>query len=337
MAIMRIIKKDEVIAESKLVDVVINKDVKRGLSCLPDNYIDMIITSPPYWGLRNYNVDGQIGQEKSPEEYTETLRSVFSACKRVLKDTGTLWLNLGDTYMSSGGPSRHHGYSDPKNKEGRNIDFLEPQSFEHKTIKPKDLVGIPWRVALALQQDGWYLRSDIIWHKPNAMPESVQDRPTRDHEYIFLLSKNKKYYYDADSIREPHTSLDDLKRRTNKMYSDNISKGGTGEQMLGRNREEFYHPKGRNKRTVWTIPTKPYPNSHFAVFPKDLVSLCVQAGCPEDGIVLDPFCGSGTTLEVAWEHNRHYVGIELNIDYIPLIQKRLGLSGFFNAPMMEME
>ena len=334
---MRIIKKDEVIAESKLVDTVINKDVKRGLSCLPDNYIDMIITSPPYLGLRNYNVDGQIGQEKSPEEYTETLRSVFSACKRVLKDTGTLWLNLGDTYMSSGGPSRHHGYSDPKNKEGRNIDFLEPQSFEHKTIKPKDLVGIPWRVALALQQDGWYLRSDIIWHKPNAMPESVQDRPTRDHEYIFLLSKNKKYYYDADSIREPHTSLDDLKRRTNKMYSDNISKGGTGEQMLGRNREEFYHPKGRNKRTVWTIPTKPYPNSHFAVFPKDLVSLCVQAGCPEDGIVLDPFCGSGTTLEVAWEHNRHYVGIELNIDYIPLIQKRLGLSGFFNAPMMEME
>ena len=121
------------------------------------------------------------------------------------------------------------------------------------------------------------------------------------------------------------------------MYSDNISKGGTGEQMLGRNREEFNHPKGRNKRTVWTIPTKPYPNSHFAVFPKDLVSLCVQAGCPEDGIVLDPFCGSGTTLEVAWEHNRHYVGIELNIDYIPLIQKRLGLSGFFNAPMMEME
>jgi len=297
----------------------------------------MIITSTPYWGLRNYNVDGQIGQEKSPEEYTETLRSVFSACKRVLKDSGTLWLNLGDTYMSGGGPSRHHGYSDPKNKEGRNIDFLEPQSFEHKTIKPKDLVGIPWRVALALQQDGWYLRSDIIWHKPNAMPESVQDRPTRDHEYIFLLSKNKKYYYDADSIREPHTSLDDLKRRTNKMYSDNISKGGTGEQMLGRNREEFYHPKGRNKRTVWTIPTKPYPNSHFAVFPKDLVSLCVQAGCPEDGIVLDPFCGSGTTLEVAWEHNRHYVGIELNIDYIPLIQKRLGLSGFFNAPMMEME
>ena len=296
---------------------------------MPDNYIDMIITSPPYWGLRNYNVDGQIGQESSPEKYVETLRSVFSACRRVLKDTGTLWLNLGDTYMSGGGASRHHGYSDPKNKEGRNIDFLEPQSNQHETIKPKDLVGIPWRVALALQQDGWYLRSDIIWHKPNAMPESAQDRPTRDHEYIFLFSKSKKYYYDADSIREPHTSLDDLERRTNKMYSENISKGGTGEQMLGRNREDFYHPLGRNKRTVWTIPTKPYPDTHFAVFPKDLVRQCVLAGCPENGIVLDTFAGSGTTLEIAVEQNKHYVGIELNTDYLPMIKKRLGLSVFF--------
>ena len=333
---MKLIEKDKITGETELVDTVINKDVLRGLQCLPDNYIDMIITSPPYWGLRNYKVDGQIGQEESPEKYVETLRSVFSAARRVLKDTGTLWLNLGDTYMSGGSPSRHFGYADEKNKKGRNIDFHEPQTNKHETIKPKDLVGIPWRVALALQQDGWYLRSDIIWHKPNAMPESAHDRPSRDHEYIFLFSKNQKYYYDADSIREPHTSLDDLKRRKNKTYSQNITRGGTAEQTLGRNRGEFYHPKGRNKRTVWKIKIKPYPDTHFAVFPKELVRQCVLAGCPEDGIVLDTFAGSGTTLEVATELNRRYVGIELNSDYLRLIKKRLGLTTFF-ADTKEME
>jgi len=263
---------------------IIKGDCIKSLKKLDDKSVNTCITSPPYWGLRNYQEYKQLGMEDTPEEFISNLVDVFREVKRVLRDDGTVWLNLGDTYCGTG----HKGnYTDPKHKEGRNGQKI---ALNNKIdgLKSKDLVGIPWRVALALQQDGWYLRQDIIWHKPNTMPESVKDRCTKAHEYIFLLSKNKKYYYDYEAIKE--------------------------DAVIG---------KKRNKRSVWTVPTKPFKGAHFATFPMDLIEPCVLAGCPEGGTVLDPFAGSGTTGIVAANNDRNAVMCELNEEYINLAKERI--------------
>ena len=291
---------------------------------MPEGFVQTCVTSPPYWGLRDYGVDGQLGLEPTPEEYVANLVEVFREVKRVLRKDGTLWLNLGDSYAGSG-----KGAWDNKEvqKEVYVPDKDSPQCKLKKVpqgLKPKDLVGIPWRVAFALQADGWYLRSDIIWHKPNALPESVTDRPTKAHEYIFLLSKSQKYYYDADSIKEPSSDLEKSKKRYEKPFG-----GKKAEELLKTNQvhtrtigmREF--DGKRNKRTVWTVPTQPFPEAHFAVYPPALITPCILAGCPVGGTVLDPFAGSGTTLLVATQHHRKAIGIELNPEYVEIAKRRL--------------
>ena len=295
------------------------------LKRLADQSINTCITSPPYWGLRNYQEDKQFGMEDTPEEFISNLVDVFREVKRVLRDDGTVWLNLGDTYCGTG----HKGnYTDPKHKEGRNGQKI---ALNNKIdgLKSKDLVGIPWRVALALQQDGWYLRQDIIWHKPNTMPESVKDRCTKAHEYIFLLSKNKKYYYDYEAIKEDAKRPNERqifggsKAKNNTIKKDDPMSRGGSEQW---GREIITSPK-RNKRSVWTVPTKPFKGAHFATFPPELIEPCILAGCPEGGVVLDPFGGSGTTAVVANNHYRNAVLIELNRSYIAIMKKRLEEQG----------
>jgi len=284
------------------------------------------------WGLRDYGVAGQLGLEPTPEEYVAKMVEVFAEVRRVLRDDGTLWVNLGDSYAANR-PGGQPTPTNTRNKSGHYGVTTIPCG-----LKPKDLVGIPWRVAFALQADGWYLRSDIIWAKPNPMPESVTDRPTKAHEYIFLLSKSPMYYYDADAIREPHTSSVDPSKlvgwqeaRRGAGASEKV--GDASSYANGRDRTRILrqptggkvylgNPVGRNKRSVWTVSTKPFPEAHFAVYPPDLIEPCILAGCPEGGTVLDPFAGSGTTLEVAGRLGRHAIGIELNPGYIPLIEKR---------------
>lgn len=294
------------------------------LKIFPDAYVDCIVTSPPYWGLRDYGHAEQIGLEETPEKYVDDLVAIFSEVKRVLKDNGTIWLNLGDTYYSKGGASRHKGYSDPKYPNGRNGEFEEPQTRPHEFLKAKDLVGIPWRVAFALQQKlGLYLRQCIIWHKPNAMPSSVTDRPSTDYEFIFLFTKSERYYYGAVAIKEPYTTpMNRWGGEELKANGESTWDKGTG-QVTYRKRNMRPDPNGRNCRAVWSFNTQPYPDAHFAVFPEELPERCIKAGCPEQGIVLDIFMGSGTTGLVAKKLNRHYIGIELNPEYIKLAEKRL--------------
>lgn len=258
-------------------------DVIEVLKSLPDESVHCVVTSPPYWGLRDYGVEGQIGQEKTIEEYIEKLVNVFREVRRVLRKDGTLWLNLGDMYCGTG----HKGkYRDPKYKEGRNGQVIALNN-KIKGLKPKDLVGMPWMVAFALRSDGWYLRTDIIWHKTNAMPESVKDRPSRSHEYIFLFTKSKKYFYDIDAIREPHKTDAVNKLRDKSKENYNLSYPG-GHFSPGARPEG--HILGRNKRTVWSIPTYPFPEAHFATFPPDLVEPCIKAGTSEYGCC--PKCGA---------------------------------------------
>ena len=298
------------------------------LRTLPDESVHCCVTSPPYWGLRDYGVDGQLGLEPTPEEYVAKMVEVFREVKRVLRKDGTLWLNLGDSYAMKfgGGKGRKSGTTKAA------VDEIEKPPREIPSgLKPKDLVGIPWRVAFALQADGWYLRSDIIWHKPNAMPESVTDRPTKAHEYIFLLSKSKKYYYDADSIREPLSEQrakqagelvdpgNDAKKRKKQIEHD--KKRGSGGHFDGH--KWRMNPLGRNKRSVWTVPTQPFPEAHFAVFPPALIEPCILAGCPAGGVVLDPFMGSGTTGMVAAMYQRNFIGFELNPEYCKMAEKRI--------------
>jgi len=281
------------------------------------------ITSPPYYGLRDYGHEGQIGLEETPEEYIKAMVDVFRCVWDVLADDGTLWLNIGDSYASTGG---HTKLGDSSQRQGRKN--VEEQ---HKVkgyagggdVKIKDLIGIPWMLAFALRADGWYLRQDIIWHKPNPMPESVQDRCTKAHEYIFLMSKSSKYYYDHQSIKEASSggfNKGDGSKLAKQaiVRSGGILSGGTDKSTLGTSAEE-----DRNKRSVWTVTTKPYEGAHFAVFPQDLIEPCILAGAPVGGIVLDPFMGSGTTAQVAQHLGRKYLGCELNEDYKILQQKRL--------------
>jgi DNA modification methylase len=295
------------------------------LKKLDDSSIQCCVTSPPYWGLRDYNVNGQLGLEETPELYVKKMVNVFREVKRVLRNDGTLWLNLGDSYIG-GGRGGQYCKEGTLNYSAYNAGTrYGPPTGKIKGLKPKDLVGIPWRVAFALQADGWYLRSDIIWSKPNPMPESVTDRPTKAHEYIFLLTKASKYYYDIDAIREEHATQDEL--FTRKELNNKGDNGGV-HSHLGRNRKEYYHNKGRNKRSVWEVTTKPYTEAHFATFPEDLIKPCILAGSKEGDIILDPFSGAGTTGVVALKYKRDYIGIELNKEYLELSERRI--KGTFN-------
>lgn len=285
--------------------------------------VQCVVTSPPYWGLRNYQMDDQIGLEDTPEEFIENMVEVFREIKRVLKNDGTVWLNLGDSYNSQTGS----GFNTNKN-EGQNHRIKELQKTQGSlvkkiSLKPKNLVGIPWRVALALQADGWYLRQDIIWHKPNPMPESVTDRCTKSHDYIFLLSKSAKYFYDADAIREP--AQDWGTRDRSQLRS------GTQDELLKHRglKDANFAEIGKNRRSVWTINTQSYKEAHFAVFPPKLPELCIKAGSSEGDVVLDPFFGSGTTGWVAQRLKRKWIGIELNPEYIKIAEKRFNQQELF--------
>jgi DNA modification methylase len=345
------------------------------LKHIPDESVQCVVTSPPYWGLRDYLVDGQIGLEETPEKYVAKMVDVFREVRRVLKKDGIMWINLGDSYMSSGGTSRHTGYNDPKWPKARSGGHIEPTAFPHPTIKPKDLIGIPWRVAFALQSDGWWLRQDIIWHKPNPMPESVKDRCCKSHEYVFLLTKSAHYYYDNTAIFEP-ASFDG---RKDTKFKGGVKYLGFDEQtMLSRGHERWpnkmrgfktkdqipdnqHHGKdiqcsrmgtniqghsgnynadgkpnvsfdtdgipARNKRSVWTINTKPYKDAHFATFPIELPIICIKAGSKKGDTILDPFSGAGTTGVAALQLGRKYIGIELNQEYVKMSIKRIENKG----------
>lgn len=302
---------------------IIEGDCIEGMRTLADGSVNCCVTSPPYFGLRDYGHKGQIGLEETPDAYVQKMVEVFREVRRVLRDDGTLWLNLGDTYAAntSGGTAPQGGSSArPK------IDATEYVARRISAgLKPKDLVGIPWAVAFALRADGWYLRQDIIWHKPNPMPESVRDRCTKAHEYIFLLSKSERYYFDSEAMQEPATSGATGNAATFKREGSKREQTIPG-QAYGthrEDREEVAYNETRNRRSVWTVATRPYKGAHFATFPPDLIRPCILAGCPKDGTVLDPFGGSGTTAQVALEEGRKAVLCELNADYIALAHKRL--------------
>ncbi len=269
-------------------------DARKLLEQLPEASVQSIVTSPPYFGQRNYQHAAQVGSEETPEAYVHQLVTIFTAARRVLRPDGTLWLNLGDKYHRS------------------------------------RLLGLPWQVALGLGQAGWLLRADIIWHKPNAMPHPVKNRPTTDHEYLFLFSQSATYYYDADAIREPHVTFSaNSKMKGGRKHLG--QRGGTPE--LGKNAgqsnlhngrwDQAFHPQGRNKRTVWSVPLGKFREAHFAVFPPELIRPCILAGCPTSGTVLDPFFGSGTVGVVAEELGRRYIGLELNQDYVEMARRRI--------------
>lgn len=301
-------------------------DCIQSLQTLPEKFVHTCVTSPPYFGLRDYGHAGQIGLEPTPDEFVAKLVAVFREVRRVLRDDGTLWLNLGDSYASSGGIAQPHRDSSGGigNKGTRGTQpyhsagggFTRPNTLSGG-LKPKDLIGIPWRVAFALQADGWYLRQDIIWAKTNPMPESVTDRCTKSHEYIFLLSKNERYYFDHEVVKE------DAKWERWGNQTVKKEQQGTAKWIGDKSKEELQAIGKKNKRSVWTVSTKPYKGAHFATFPPDLITPCVLAGCPPDGVVLDPFMGSGTTAAVAISHGRQYVGCELNPEYGPLQEERI--------------
>jgi len=296
-------------------------DCIAGMKTLEACSINCCVTSPPYWGLRDYGHDGQIGLEETPEAYVARMVDVFREVRRVLRDDGTLWLNLGDSYARTGGWASNDGLDGCKRGEsGRAKTNCNNGSGQKcpATLKEKDLIGIPWRVAFALQADGWWLRQDIIWHKPNPMPESVTDRCTKAHEYVFLLTKSERYFYDPEAIKEQaKSSSEGIRFGRNKYGEDESAFHAT---KSGNVSKEY---KKANKRSVWTVSTKPYSGAHFAVMPPDLVDPCIKAGCPEGGTVLDPFAGSGTTLAVAAGLGRNAIGCELNQNYIKLAESRI--------------
>lgn len=322
---------------------------------LPDQSTHCCVTSPPYWCLRDYGVDGQMGLEKTPEEFVQRMVYVFRQVHRVLKDDGTLWVNMGDSYFSAGGSGWQGKTAARENRRHtqRSLQSRAARAVRESGsgIKPKDLVGMPWMLALALRQDGWYLRRDIIWHKRNPMPESVRDRPTTSHEYIFLLSKRAKgYYYDAEAIKEPCSPDTHARYARGRSGNHKHADGGPGGQTIARSfshmRKPGVAPKAvegtgiiranqsfqaatahivdrRNKRSVWTLSNTGFKDAHFATFPPKLIEPCVLAGCPPGGTVLDPFFGAGTTGLVALQHGRQYLGIELNPAYAEIAEKRL--------------
>ncbi len=295
------------------------------------------ITSPPYFGLRDYGVNGQIGLESTPEEYIARLVEVFREVRRVLRDDGTLWVNIGDSYAGSGKGRYADGHHSEGAKQSTNAGSIVGKLNKTRAqgCKTKDLIGIPWMLAFALRSDGWYLRQDIVWNKSNAMPESVKDRCTRSHEYIFLMSKSPRYYFDAETIREPRVSEKNdavagslgafgppQKRRRGSGCKERILRQ-TPTPHLGGHIPYSGEQEKRNRRDVWTISTGGYKGAHFATFPEKLVEPCVLAGCPSGGAVLDPFAGSGTTGAVAKRLRREFVGIEINEEYAALARRRI--------------
>ena len=269
-------------------------DALAELKRMPDGLTDTVVSSPPYFQQRDYQGDLQLGLEEKPEDYIARLTAIFAECRRVMKDTGSLWLVLGDKYRDG------------------------------------DQLGMPWRVALALKEVGWILRSDIIWHKPNAMPSPVKTRPTPDHEYVFFFAKSKDYYYNADAIREPHVTFTASSRMRGgrrhfgkRQGTPEAGKNGGRSNLHDGRWDQAFHPLGRNKRTVWSIPLSKFRDAHFAVFPEPLVETCILAGCPEGGVVLDPFLGSGTTALVANRLGRHYVGIDCVAEYCEMARRRI--------------
>lgn len=349
------------------------------LRTLPDESVNCAVTSPPYFGLRDYGVSGQIGLERTPSQYVAMLTAVFEEVRRVLRTDGTLWLNLGDSYASGKGQSGSQGaeHQEARNKNQRSLNrgyqttggkgqtrsVDDRAMLREEGLQPKGLIGIPWRVAFALQDAGWILRSDIIWSKGNPMPESVTDRPTKAHEYVFLLAKSPRYHYDQDAIREPFSDetlprmlrgvsdqhkwangADGQSQHTMSRDRANVRKhdatthgsNGTGFQghsgYLKADGTPLVNPLGRNKRTVWTINTVAFSDAHFATFPPKLIEPMILAGCPVGGVVLDPFMSSGTTALVARQLGRHYVGIELNPEYVAIAEKRLAQP--YTLPML---
>lgn len=293
-------------------------DAAATLAQLPDGSIDCIVTSPPYFGLRDYGVDGQLGAEPSPAEFVAALTAVFREARRVLADDGTLWLNIGDSYSAptgQGNKGRSTTLQGAGRPSGRRDRTTIPAPRASQFDRPaKSLLGIPWRVAFALQDDGWILRNDIIWSKPNAMPESVTDRLSTRHEHVFMLTKSRHYWFDLDAIRDPHERAIAGIRGPGGGGVGGRSKGlgATGESHM------YGNVNGKNPGDVWAIPTSPFPGAHFATMPPSLAERCIQAGCKPGGAVLDPFSGSGTTGMVATKHGRRYVGIDLNEDYLRL-------------------
>lgn len=280
----------------------------------------MCVTSPPYWGLRDYGVDGQLGAEKTPQEFVKNMVDVFALVHELLNDDGTLWLNLGDSYYNyRPGAGQKQGKQSIAGQKFSEVESCNKCGLKIDGLKEKDLVGIPWRVAFALQEWGWYLRQDIIWHKPNPMPESVKDRCTSAHEHIFLLSKQPKYYFDNEAIKEdaqPDTTVRDR---------DSTRLNNTpGRSKMGGLKVNDYEK--RNKRNVWTVNTKPYSGAHFAVFPPELIEPCVLSGSKAGDVVLDPFMGSGTTAQVSQDLGRQWVGCELNDEYKSLQDARTSQS-----------
>ncbi len=333
-------------------------DVLKQLRLLPDGSVNCIVTSPPYWGLRDYGVKGQLGAEATPSAYIRKMVVIFREAKRVLQSTGTLWLNIGDSYATNSGSYVHKSAIGKAAYVSKNTESaVLKRTKVVGGLKSKDLVGIPWMLAFALRKDGWFLRQDIIWHKPNPMPESVTDRCTKAHEYIFLFSKSAKYFFDQETIKQPlaassvsrlsqnleaQAGSDRVPGKTNGAMKavggskhKNLQYDGQKPSSFHRTRneggEEWQPADGKaNKRSVWTVATMPFKDAHFATFPEALIVDCIKAGCPEGGVVLDPFFGSGTTGLVARKFNRNFIGIELNAAYIAIAERRLKKElGFF--------
>lgn len=301
---------------------ILTGDCRELLRTIPAGSVNCCVTSPPYYGLRDYGVDGQMGLEETPEAFVEELVQVFALVREVLRDDGTLWLNIGDSYAGSWG-AQGHGPSSASimaRHQINNHPKKASQTGKIKTagVKPKDLYGVPWMLAFALRADGWYLRQDIIWSKPNPMPESVRDRCTKSHEYLFLLSKCERYHCDTDALREP--ASDTGRGGIERIQSPSARPPGSSPQKLAR---IDYSKQGRNKRSVWTIPTSPFAGAHFATFPPALVEPCILAGCPAGGVVLDPFGGAGTTGLVADRLQRDAILIELNPAYAEMALNRI--------------
>ncbi len=311
---------------------IITGDCLEVLRQLPDQIFQSCITSPPYWGLRDYGVDGQLGLESTPEEYTAKMVEIFREVRRTLRDDGTLWLNLGDTYsahkdcksvsqtLAIGGKNERAHVIEKGKSVSRNSRIMKSIG-----LKNKDLIGIPWMVAFALRNDGWYLRCDIIWSKPNPMPESVTDRPTKAHEYVFLMSKSQRYYYDADAISELASYPQFGYKNASAYNGKNSKQDALGDRRYtGFNERWRENPtQTRNARSVWEIPTQPYPEAHFATYPEKLVNKCILAGTKEGDLILDPFAGSCTTGYRAKEMRRKFTMIELKPEYVKLGHRRM--------------
>jgi DNA modification methylase len=302
-------------------------DALETLQTFPAESVNCVITRPPYYGLRNDGIEGQVGLEPTPEQYIERLTAVFMECYRVLKKDGTMWVVIGDSYAGSG-----RGVGDINKKGEKQLkasytgEFLKP--YKLNGYKNKDLMGIPWMLALALRSGGWYLRQDIIWHKSNPMPESVRDRCTKAHEYVFLLSKSAKYYFNHAAMLEParYDGRSNMVHNGSSKYLNNasgLSTQGVSKGSRKRWPNQLHGEPLRNKRSVWTVPTRAFKGAHFATFPPDLIRTCIEAGCPPDGVVLDPFMGAGTTAVVARELGRNYVGVELSEEYVKMARERV--------------